>query len=77
MNEPQHVAPIAELAINRSIMRGLYSRIADAQAIADRRARDAYGDGLKRGRRAALGWLFVGGASGFLSALAVGFAIFW
>lgn len=77
MSGLQPVAPIAERAINHSIMRGLQSRLADERAIADRRARDSFADGLRRGRRAALGWLLVGAASGFLAALALGFAVYW
>lgn len=39
--------------------------------------REAYAAGEKHGRVAALGWLLVGAVSGFVSALAVGFAVFW
>lgn len=77
MNGLRPIALCSELAINRLLMRGLYERIADEHSIANRRAREAFADGVKVGRASALGWLFVGAASGFLAALAVGFAVFW
>lgn len=68
--------PQAELAINRALMRGLHQQVADAQAIADRRAREAFEAGLQRGRAAAPVALLIGmGLGGTLAALVVSYLV--
>jgi len=66
------VGPLAELAVNRALMNGLRQQLADARAIADRRAREAFAEGLDRGRA---GWpvmLLIGaGVGGVATALLV------
>lgn len=46
------IGPLAELAINRVMVRALREQVADAVAIADRRADEAFEAGIKRGRGA-------------------------
>jgi hypothetical protein len=77
MNAPQPVAGLSDLAVNHLLIRSLRNRIDEMDDNFFRRNREAYESGLARGRHAALGWLFVGAASGFIAALAVGFVIFW
>jgi hypothetical protein len=68
--------PLAELAINRALMRGLEQRVADAQAIADRRAREAYEAGLRHGRRLIPVALLVGaGSGGLIAALVISYLV--
>lgn len=71
------VGPLAELAVSKAINRALREQVNDAEAITGRRTLAAYSAGVKHGRVAALGWLLVGALSGFISALAIGFLVFW
>lgn len=65
------IGPLAELALNRAMMRTLRTQLADAQAIADRRARDAFAEGVQRGRAAWPVALLIGaGLAGTLTAIA-------
>lgn len=72
---PVRVGPLAELALNRAIMKSLREQLTDAQAIVNRRAAEAYADGLHRGRAAWPIGLLIGAAiGGILTAFS--FALF-
>lgn len=56
--------PMAEAAIYRARVAGLEQQLRDALALADRRAREAWRQGLERGRGAVLIGLLLGAMSG-------------
>lgn len=64
------VGPLAQLALNRAMVRALREQMAaltaDTQQLADRRAQDAYDAGLRRGRAA---WL-IAALFGFMAGTA-------
>lgn len=72
------IGPLAQLALNRAMVRALREQLAaltaDAQQLADRRAQEAYDAGLRRGRAAAMIGFVIGFGSGLFVA---GLLMFW
>lgn len=69
------VGTMAELAVERVISRGLRSQLADARAILDRRAREAFRDGMRHGAAAWPLALLIGAVVGSVATL-VAFSLF-
>lgn len=68
------VGEMTELAVLRSVNRGLQQQVADAQAIADRRAREAFEAGVQRGTMTWTTAAIIGGVLGAIGGL-IGFLI--
>lgn len=69
MTGPRPVLELAELGVLRTINEGLRTRLADATAIADRRALEAHQRGLDRGRAGVVVALLLGGVFGSAATL--------